>query len=419
MIFRESHRRGARAGLLAAAVTAAVLLASASAASAAGVTGYNVVQGSATNIAAGQTVSASISCAGSQVALSGGVSAHSPHTFIQSSYPSSSNSWSVTMTDTGTQTYTEEFTPYVVCVDASSVPGIHIVDNSGNVVGPNTYYGTNIAAADAYCNSGEVVVGGGVHSADDATLLTITQPTSDERAWEVFVHLTDSGVVSSTYDVYSVCIPSTDVSSYSIQTANEGDYGTYLATDQPGGALIGVGPDTTNTAGSPYCPSGTVAVAGGSTSHDPLNEFISSVYPAPGDSHYWLATETDTNPPSGYDEYFVPSAICVAQQVAVASTLVAYPQIWLFQPFKSAGFGWVAATLTSGGNPVVGRDVDSSVGTLHVCSAITNAYGLARCAVPNRIEETMIVLGNHYSANFAGDASYLSSSATTPAFRFF
>ena len=103
----------------------------------------------------------------------------------------------------------------------------------------------------------------------------------------------------------------------------------------------------------------------------------------------------------------------------VASTLVAYPQIWLFQPFRSAGFGCVAATLSSGGNPVVGRDVDFSVGTLHVCSAITSATGLARCAVPNRILETMIFLGGHYSASFAGDASYLPSSATTPTFRFF
>jgi hypothetical protein len=38
---------------------------------------------------------------------------------------------------------------------------------------------------------------------------------------------------------------------------------------------------------------------------------------------------------------------------------------------------------------------------------------------PSRFLETIIVLGNHYSASFAGDASYLTSSATTPAFRFF
>lgn len=417
MIFRGSHRRGVRAGLLAAAVTAAVLLANASAASAAGVSGYNVVQGSSTSITPGQTVTASVSCASGQDVLSGGVSAHSPMTFIQSSYPTSSNTWSVTMTDTGIETYTEHFTPYAVCVNASSVPGIHQAVNSGQVVGPDTYYGEDNAAADAYCNSGEVVVGGGVHSADNATFVTISHPTSDEQAWDVFVHLTNHADARSTFDVYSVCMPSADVSSYAIQTSNYGDYGTFLGTDA-GGTLTGVGPDVANTAGTPYCSPGTVAVAGGETNNDHQNEFLSTVYPAPGDSHYWLVTQTDVNPPTGYDENFVPQDICVTQQV-VATTLVAYPQVWFFQPFKSAGFGWVAATLTSGGNPLVGRTVDFTIGTLHICSAITNANGYARCAVPNRIEETMIVLGNHYSASFAGDGTYQASSATTPAFRLF
>jgi hypothetical protein len=417
MILRGKHRRVACAGLLATAVSMAVLVASASAAPTAGVSGYNVVQGSATNITPGQTVTASVSCAAGQDVLSGGVSAHSPMTFIQSSYPTAAGTWSVTMTDTGVETYTEHFTPYAVCVNASSVPGIHQAENAGTVVGPDTYYGDDNAAADAYCNSGEVVVGGGVHSADNHTLVTISHPTDDERAWDVFVHLTIHADAPSTFDVYSVCIPSTDVSSYSIQTSSYGDYGTTLGTDA-GGTATGVGPDVANTAGTPYCPSGTVAVAGGETNNDHQNEFLSTVYPAPGDSHYWLVTQTDVNPPSGYDENFVPQAICVTQAL-VLTTLVAYPQVWLFQPFRSAGLGWVSATLTSGGSPVAGRDVDFSVGSLHVCSAITNTNGLARCAVPNRILETMIVLGNHYSASFAGDGSYVASTATTSTFRFF
>jgi len=417
MISRGSRLRRPRAGLLAAAVTAAVLLANASAASAAGVSGYNVVQGSATNITPGQTVTATVSCAAGQDVLSGGVSAHSPMTFIQSSYPTGSSTWSVTMTDTGIETYTEHFTPYAVCVNASSVPGIHQAENPGVAVGPDTYYGEDNAAADAYCNNGEVVVGGGVHSADTHTFLTISHPTNDEQAWDVFVHLTVHADAPSTFDVYSVCIPSADVSSYSIQTSNYGDYGTLLGTDA-GGELTGVGPDVANTAGTPYCPSGTVAAAGAETNNDHQNEFLSTVYPAPGDSHYWIVTQTDVNPPTGYDETFVPESICVTQQL-VPTTLVAYPQVWLFRPSKSAGIGWVAATLSSGGNPVAGRDVDFSVGTRHVCSAITNASGLARCAVPNGILETIIVLGNYYSASFAGDGTYVASSATTPTFRFF
>jgi hypothetical protein len=418
MISRGNLRRLARVAAVSGAAIAALLIADVSAASAAGVTGYNVVQGALTNITPGQTVSASVSCSAGQDVLSGGVSAHSPQTFIQSSYPTSADSWSVTMTDTGTETYTEHFTPYAVCVDASSVSGIHLAEVSSLIVGPDTYYGTDNAAGDAYCNTGEVVVGGGVQATDPDTLLTISQPTSDERAWDVFVHLINGSDAPSTYNVYSVCIPSTDVSSYSIQTASYGAYGTFLATDQPGGAATGVGDAITNTAGSPYCPSGTVAVAGGSTSHDWQNEFVSSVYPAPGDSHYWLATETDTFPPSGYDEYFLPSDICVTQQVAVATTLTAYPQLWLLRPLESAGYGWVEASLTSGGSPVVGREVTFNLGPLALCNALTNYNGIARCAVPIR-DELLVLFTNHYSAAFAGDSSYLPSSSTTPTLRFF
>ena len=416
MILRGSLRRGTRVALVVTVALAAALLADASVASAAGVSGYNVVQGSSTAITPGQSVDASVSCAAGQVVLSGGVSAHSPQTFIRSSYPTSANTWRVIMTDTGTETYTEHFAPYAVCVDASSVPGIHQAVNASQTVGPDTYYGQDNAAADAYCNSGEVVVGGGVDSADTATLLTISRPTSDEQAWEVFVHLTNDGDAPSTFSVYSVCIPSGDVSSYTIQTASYGAYGTFLATDA-GGSATGVGDSVTNTAASPYCPTGTVAVAGGSTSHDWPNSFISSLYPAPGDSHYWLSTTTDTNPP-GYDEYFLPSDICVSQQVAAASTLTAYPQLWFFNPPKSAGYGWVAASLSSAGSPVVGRSVSFSVGALHLCSALTNANGIARCAVPVKYE-FLILIGNHYSASFAGDSGYLPASASTLALRFF
>jgi hypothetical protein len=297
-----------------------------------------------------------------------------------------------------------------VCVNASSVPGIHQAENAGVVVGPDTYYGEDNAAADAYCNSGEVVVGGGVHNADAHTFLTISHPTDDEQAWDVFVHLTVPADAPSTFDVYSVCIPSADVSSYSIQTSNYGDYGTLLGTDA-GGTLTGVGPDVANTAGTPYCPSGTVAAAGGETNNDHQNEFLSTLYPAPGDSHYWIVTQTDVNPPTGYDENFVPQDICVTQQL-LPTKLVAYPQLVELEPFVGVGSQTVEATLTSGGIPVSGQTVYFTSGSTALCRATTNAAGVARCYI-SASSQSLLYRTNHYTAAFNGTGDYTGSTSTT------
>jgi hypothetical protein len=469
------------------------------ASAASGVTGYTVAQGSTTAITPGQTVSADAQCASGQVVLSGGVSAHSPLTFISSSYPTDARTWHIVVTDTGVETYTEHFTPYAVCVDAASVPGIYQVNTGSQTVGPDTYYGPDIAAAAAYCNSGDLVVGGGVQSADPSTLLTVSRPTTDEQAWEVYVHLTNAGHAPSTYSVYSVCIPSADVSSYTIDNASYGGYGTFLALGQPGAAATAVSPGVFNTAGSGYCGTDQVAVAGGATNHDQTNEFISSVIPS-SDGKYWLATDTNINPPTTYDEFFLPVAICVSgsavgpptaqitspadnqtftfgQSVptsfscaeasggpgiqsckdsngstspgaldtssvggpfaytvtatssdgqtgtatihytvkAAPTSLVAAPQFVLWSwPWHGVGFGHVSATLTSGGNPVAGRQIVFSVGATHLCTATTAANGTAKCSISLK-NEFAVLFSNHYTATFAGDADYLGASGSTPA----
>jgi hypothetical protein len=416
-----SSTRGLRrgGGMLAAVVAAlAALLATTATAGAAppppgGVTGYAIVQGNSTNITPGENVAASAQCPAGKVVLSGGVSAHSPLTFINSSYPTDSRTWEVVMTDTGVETYTEHFTPYAVCVDASSVPGIVQVSSGELPVGPNTYYGANIAAGDEYCASGQVVVGGGVNSEDPSTLLTISQPTSDERAWQVFVHLTHPPLSgTSYYDTYSVCVPGADFTAYQIGTGTDGQYGSILALGFPGAQATAVPPGVTNTAGSPYCPAGEVAVAGGAANHDTVNGFISSVYPN-SSGEYWLATDTETDPPSGYQQWFVPNDICVSE--ILPTTLVAYPQLSVFGG-PTVGFGAVGATLTSGGNPVVGRTISFSLGTLPLCSAPTNANGFARCTLTFG-QENAVLFANRYSASFAGDSYFLPSNASTVAIK--
>ncbi len=298
-------RRGLAAFVAAAAVGLTAPGGAAATPVASGVTGYTISVGASTAITPGQSVAADAFCRPGKVVLGGGVSAHSPLTFIRSSYPLDARTWQIVATDTGTETYTEHFTPYVICVDASSVPGYHQVQTGPLPVGPNTYYGANIAAGDAYCAPGEVVVGGGVRSHFPTTLLTVSRPTTDQRAWEVFVHMVNPpSYGGESYQVSAVCIPSGDVSSYEIDTAAVGAYGTVFSMPTGGGSAL------FNTAGSGYCGAGELAVAGGATNHDQANGFISSVLPS-SDGKYWLATATDVNPPS-YGESFYPNAVCVA-----------------------------------------------------------------------------------------------------------
>jgi hypothetical protein len=300
-------RRGARSrlgrGIIGVAAGAAIVVAPAIvspalASAAGGVTGYQVVHGDTTTVMAGQTAAANVTCRSGKVVTSGGVVSHSPLTFINSSYPLNSNTWRVVVTDTGTQTYPESFTPYTVCVDPSSVPGYHQVQTAALPVGPNTYYGPNLAIGDSYCGAQEVVIGGGVLTHNPSALLTITRPTTDDRAWEVEVHLTNPPASGREYyQVSSVCVPSADLTSYSLDD-NPGGFGTSLTPAMP-----------SNTAGSGFCPAGTLAVAGGATNHDQQNGFVSSISPDPG-GQYWLATDTDINPPS-YGESFDVTAVCV------------------------------------------------------------------------------------------------------------
>jgi hypothetical protein len=269
-----------------------------------GVTGYTISIGASTAITPGQSVAADAFCRPGKVVLSGGVASHSPMTFVRTSYPLDSMTWQIVATDAGSETYTEHFTPYAICVDASSVPGYHQVQTAQLPVGPNTYYGANMAVGDAYCSSGEDVVGGGVRSHFPTTLMTISRPTTDDQAWEVGVHMVNPPSYSGEYyQVSSVCIPSADVSSYTIDTAVPGGYGTDLSMPISGSAA------KFNTAGSGYCGTGQLAVAGGLTNHDQANGFISSISPS-SDGKYWLGTATDVNPPS-YGESFYPNSVCV------------------------------------------------------------------------------------------------------------
>jgi IPT/TIG domain len=102
---------------------------------------------------------------------------------------------------------------------------------------------------------------------------------------------------------------------------------------------------------------------------------------------------------------------------AAPTSITAAPQIVLFPPPYGVGLFKVSATLTSGGKPVVGRPIVFSVGTTHLCSATTGATGTASCTLTVQ-GEVAVLRANRYTASFAGDSSFLGSSASTPAIEF-
>ncbi len=268
-----------------------------------GITGYSIAAGRPTAIpanSAGITQVADAFCPNGKVVLSGGVTNHNSTVFIRTSYPLDSRTWQVAVTPSQNIGYPETFTPYAVCGDASSLPGYRQIQTAALPVGPATYYGPNKAVGDAYCTASEYVIGGGVRSHNPSTWLTVSRPTSDQRAWEVEVNLTNPPSYGGEYyQVSAICVPRTDLSSYSIVNATTSTYGTSLTQAAP-----------SNAAGSPYCPTDTLAVAAGATNHDQNNGFISSVTPT-SSGKYWVISDRDLNPPS-YGEHFLPVGICVS-----------------------------------------------------------------------------------------------------------
>lgn len=99
---------------------------------------------------------------------------------------------------------------------------------------------------------------------------------------------------------------------------------------------------------------------------------------------------------------------------AAPTTLTAAPQVVFFPPPTGVGLTHLSATLTSDGSPVQGMKITFADGALHLCTAQTNTLGVASCA-PSLLGEIVVLLTNEYSASFAGNSQYLSSTASTDA----
>lgn len=84
------------------------------------------------------------------------------------------------------------------------------------------------------------------------------------------------------------------------------------------------------------------------------------------------------------------------------------------QLFKSqVVFPGMEATLSGeDGVGLPGREITFSVGGQVICTAITDADGVARCGGSAPIVPILLNLG--YTATFAGDADYMPTSARGP-----
>ena len=276
----------------------------------AGFTGYQVITGSPVAISDGATVSAVIDCPSGKSALSGGISSHNSMMFLDVLAPVSASEWSMTVTQAGTLGYTEHFTPYIICLDSVSVPGLHY-NTTANTAAANAQ-----TIKDAFCDlNTEYVVGGGFNAGLSGPHGSISYPVDDNRTWQVGIDNTTGSPTAFT--VYAVCVPQADVSSYSQLSGDFTSFAAYMDQAVPGG------PSTARTnngaSASGYCPSGTLASGGGVFDHDQDNDgFIVSSYPST-DFRYWLQTSTDLNPPS-YGEWAAATVICVTASITIDTT---------------------------------------------------------------------------------------------------
>ena len=130
---------------------------------------------------------------------------------------------------------------------------------------------------------------------------------------------------------------------------------------------------------------------------------------------YWVATYNgDTNNNS-------VTSTTNGEPVTITrapTSLVAYPQLVLFEPFVGIGNQVVQAKLTSGGSPLAGQTISFSDGSTPLCSAPTKSNGIARCTISG-FDQLLLNRNNHYTATFAGTTDYIGSSSTVPAITFF
>lgn len=161
------------------------------------------------------------------------------------------------------------------------------------------------------------------------------------------------------------------------------------------------------------CAPGAGASAGGVTVTScvgPINSGSPINTSTPGRNIPFTVTATDSlGQTSSTTNYYTVTG--------APTSLKAAPQLVLFEPFVGIGNQVVQATLTGGGSPVAGQTISFTVGSMALCSAVTNSKGVARCRISGS-GQSLVNRNNHYTATFAGTTNEVGSSSTVPAITF-
>jgi serine/threonine protein kinase len=155
------------------------------------------IQANSVNVAKGSSNSVTASCQGNDQLVSGGYYIQDTNQLYngESSYPSSSNSWTASASNNTSQTMT--LWAYADCLHANFSVGIQIVNNVVSV--PVQMTRTAIVA----CPSGSVVTGGGFKTTPaNAGWVIATNPGTTPVGWGIASQAAFSGI---TQVVYALC----------------------------------------------------------------------------------------------------------------------------------------------------------------------------------------------------------------------
>ena len=131
---------------------------------------------------------------------------------------------------------------------------------------------------------------------------------------------------------------------------------------------------------------------------------------------YWVATYNGDSNNNSVTSGTAAESVTITPAMA-ATSLTAAPQIDLDARSLGVGLGRVSATLTSAGSPLAGKQITFTVGSTTLCTATTNTKGVATCNLSLK-NELKVLAANSYTASFAGNSSYLGSTASTKAIVF-
>jgi hypothetical protein len=121
-------------------------------------------------------------------------------------------------------------------------------------------------------------------------------------------------------------------------------------------------------------------------------------------SHHFVADY------SGSDAFAVSSSATVDVTIARRATSLAADAVLLrLNPLLGINVGVLRATLTTSSGPLAGQTVVFTKGTVTVCSATTDANGLATCT-PSLTQWLTLALGGGFTATYPGSANYAGSS---------